>query len=374
MHSENTVPQYIRDEAKRFSDTVLSRKNENTFTVLTLCDMHMDYYTDPDNLSVKDCAAASVLAADAICPDMVAILGDISIGGINTTREETFDQFDRFHEMFAPLTDSRLTVEINGNHDDAPYQGSTDKLTKDELYEGIAKRNLRHDVVTDENDPNGGCGYLDIESQKVRVIYLNTHERQDWGSTRAEKSSDVWYLNTDNISGAQTKFFAEKCLDFSGKPDPSEWSILVLSHCTLNLALRYVDPDTGITHPTATYYPAVILAAYRTGGKGHVSHDGYGIDYDFSKLEKRANVICDLHGHTHSYSDEMIGGEDGQWLSICMPSAGYDRERPSSDGVTYAKTHGTKDSTSFCAITVDKKKRHIWADHYGAGFDREYDY
>jgi hypothetical protein len=72
---------------------------------------------------------------------------------------------------------------------------------------------------------------------------------------------------------------------------------------------------------------------------------------------------------------------------FCIPNACFERSNEKGENDTtevwdieygettsYEKVEGTAKDTSFCAVTVDTVARKIYANCYGAGYDREISY
>lgn len=169
-----------------------------------------------------------------------------------------------------------------------------------------------------------------------------------------------------HIGADQLNWLVGAALDMSGKSDVSEWGIVVCSHESLTLP---DSPYNGHTYNTAN--AIAILTAYQQGASGSVTSDGEDVPYDFTS-SPRAQVICCIHGHNHAYQEDELG--DAGILSIGCPNAMNGRERESDDGQTYTKTKDSAEDTSFCVISIDRTNHKIYADHYGPGYDREWDY
>lgn len=357
------IPEYIRSEADSLCQRFLKRQSGNTFSILVLSDMHIGYYKDPDNQSVQDAAKAAKLIAEKCSPDLIGILGDFSVGASDTTSDDVYRQISICNRLFYPFTSRHKTIFLSGNHDDAPYQGNR-HLSKEALYGLIGRQNLRWDPITDSQSPHGGYGYIDFPSRQLRILYLNTDERQDWEASENDNGN---YLNAHNLSAQQLQWLADSGLNFQDKEDPTKWSILLLSHVSLRVSGNYTDNDTQKSYDYSTSLAARIMQAYRDQTAGSFSHNGQTVSYDFSSGPK-ATLIGSIHGHSHNYSQETVGTDI---LSIGVPNCGFGRERQSSDQNTYSKTQGTAESTSFCLLTLDLSSKKILLDHYGAGYDLE---
>lgn len=364
------APDYLIAEAGRAASAVQRHQGGATVSLLALADIHYGYYADPGNAAAQAAAQAAQRLSSLAFLDLAAFLGDYSAGAPATDKEDAFAQLDACKALFAPLTAAQPALWVAGNHDDAPYQGSGGRLSKTELFARLGAQNYRQPVAVDPANPAGGYGYLDLETKKLRIIYLNTDDKAGWHSAASADGSDTAYLNAHNISGAQLAFLAGTALDLSAKQDPAAWGIVILSHVALNISGSYTDCDTGqrLAHSTAN--AAALLLAYKTGTAGSLTHNGVAVDYDF-RTAARGELLCCIHGHNHCYCSEVL---EGNIQSIGVPNVMNGREQTSEDGTCYTKTAGTGQGTSFCVITIDRAAHIIYADHCGAGYDRSWEY
>ena len=361
-----SIPEYIREAAKAVARKVNNRQTEASFTFAVFSDGHIGWGADATNEAVRQ-AMQAVKVINSRCPiDLIAHAGDLSLGNSYSTVESTFDNVEDYTEIMDDIS-FVPSLWLAGNHDDAPYQDTDNRLTQKQIFALFGRKNLQSGAVF-----NAGYnyGYLDLERRKVRIVYLDTHDKRSWGSSSAVGESQSAFMDASNISGDQLSFLANEVLDFSDKTDVGEWNVIVLSHTALNEMGTYTDPDSGTVYDYNTSNAATILNQYKKGGSGSITHNGVVVPYDFSTIEKRANIVCCVHGHNHAYVEEIIGTIH----SIGCPNIMNGRERVSADGNTYTKTAGTAEGTSFCIITVDTQNKRIYADHYGAGYDREWEY
>lgn len=354
------ISDYVRTAAKTAADTILSHRGNNALTFAFLCDWHCGYYTDTGNVSAAHAAQALRVISETCPLDAVVLGGDYSTGAMTSTRASTFDDIDAVSRLMRAADIPAPEIWVQGNHDEAPYQATADRLTKQQLYSRIASRNTRCSPVVNTADPTGGYGYLDFPIQKIRLIYLNTADRADWESAKAETSSDTGFLNAHNISDTQLLWMAQHALDFSEKENPADWSFLICSHVALNIEGTYTCGSTDYTYSTAK--AATLLDVYRS--RGTITIGGTTISFSSAA----AAFICCVHGHNHAYLTNSLGSTG--LLSIGCPNIMNGRERVSTDGTTYTKTTDSAEDTAFCVLTVDPDDGKIYADHYGAGIGR----
>ena len=372
------TPDYVVAEAEETAKKVLNHQSANSFTLAWLSDMHVGHVYKalgwkPDETSVIE-AGQGLYELNKECPlDVISLGGDLASGVHNTTREDGLEQVDKCEKYMRPSTFDIPTLRLKGNHDDAPYQATEGRLTPTDLYQRFGRKNIASgaSIVKGKN-----YGYRDFETQKMRVIYLDTHDKDGWPSTRFVLNEDdsCPYLNACNVSAEQLDWLANTALNFSDKDNPAEWGIVVCSHTQLNIHATpwtYTDETTGTSYEANTTNVIDILTAYLTKGSGSITLNGESMSYDFSALTDKAYLYCCVNGHNHCEKTYTYGAKG--ILGIACPAVRDGAERVSEDGNTYTKTAGTGDSTSFTVVTIDRANNKIYADIHGAGYDREYD-
>lgn len=363
---DNSVPDYVTTEAETVARIVNRHQSNDSVIFPFLSDAHCGYYTDPKNGAAKLAGQLLNLIGKRAPFDFIVNGGDYSTGTWDTTRDSTYQDTENYTELTAEAHKGIAAIWVPGNHDDAPYMATEDRATQKDVFTLIGRKNRLSGAVC----PNGcNYGYMDIDNRKLRVIYLDTDDKRSWGTVAVgagETPTD--YLNAHNVGGEQLLWLANTALDFTDKTNPTEWSIIVVSHVALNISGTIIDAVSGTAYAHSTENAATILNAYKNGKRGSITHNNVTVEYDFSTLTSRAAVICCVHGHNHSFCDEMVGSI----LSIGCPNVMNGRERESSDGNTYTKTAGTADGTSFCILTIDLENCMIYADCVGVGYDREF--
>lgn len=317
-----TIPDYIKTEADRVAKVVQSRQNANTITFLACSDTH---YYSPNNATananaekmheaVVSMGQAMGLIRERCHIDFAVMLGDMAWDH-GETHDEVLAEM-RFvnsclHKGFAGIPQFRT----EGNHDDAYESGGN--LTASEVFANIGAWNTGAVYGSRES---GYC-YRDFDSVKLRVICLNSSEYK--GSAAQYNAEQVTWL--------------AKALNLSEKG--AGWRSIIIGHHPLDWGRN------GGTDPTAT-----INAAY--------------------------GLIASFHGHIHNFLTGTVTNTELPRIGI--PNAGYSRENQYGESyginwkesTTYSKTPGTATNTSFCVITIDTEAKKIYADHYGAGYDR----
>ncbi|MCH5279494.1 MAG: metallophosphoesterase, partial [Christensenellaceae bacterium] len=306
--------------------------------------------------------------------DAIIFGGDYSNGAQTNTKSVTFTELNEASKLIHGVAPAVPQLWLKGNHDDAPYMSTANRLTANEAYARIGIRNTLCDAVIDQGCPNGNYGYKDFPAQMIRVIYLNTDDKAAFESVDAATSSDTGYLNAHHLSATQIGWLINTALDFSDKAMPLQWGIIVCCHVNLNVSGTYTCGNTSYSYSTAN--AAAILDAYESGLSGSIDVDGKSIAYNFSSgnyaTGKRAHIICVIHGHDHALLNTKLGTNSIQ--SIGCPNVLNGRERASADGKIYTKTADTANDTAFTMITVDRAAKRIYADCYGAAYDRVFSY
>lgn len=359
------TPDYVLTAADALAKKVVSHIGTDNIVFAVMADAHLGVYTDTANAAGKQAGQALKRLNERCALDFVAHCGDYTTGAWNTDVEATL-QDNADYQLLIGSQYPGKAVWVVGNHDDAPYQATASRMTQTQVYAAIARKNLASGGVV----PNNACyGYTDFPGMRLRVIYLDTHDRRSWGSAQVGAGAECNFLNVENISAVQLQWLADHALDFSGVDDPSKWSILIFSHAVLGTSGTYTAPG-GTVHPCNTANAATILKAYATKKSGSITHGGVAVNYDFTAVTPAGIIGC-IHGHEHRYANETVGGV---FLSICCPNITNGRERASADGNTYSKTAGTANGTSFCVFSINRADKKIYVDHYGPGIDREFDY
>ena len=373
--SSQEIPIYVRSAAETAALTINSHQSENSFCFAFLTDMHCGYkhYWNEsyvvDDTAVENAGQAVKVIAETCPMDVIVFGGDYSDGSYESTHDLAISQIDTSMKL-TDLGKGLRPLYLKGNHDDAPYMNTDNRLTTTELFVRIGRRNLTSGAIID-NTNRGNYGYIDYESQQMRLIYLDTDDKPGWESEQVGSGGTNNYLDACNITGKQLKWLANEALDFSDKSNSADWGIIVISHRPLNSDSGTYFDGTN-TYTTNVQNAVKILTDYITKSSGNITHNTVTINYDFSNLTSTAKVYCCVHGHNHAYKYNTLGTK--AIPSIGCPNVLDGRERPSDDGTTYTKTASTANCTAFCVITIDRVNNKIYADHFGAGYDRQWDW
>ena len=328
--STTGVPDDIVTEAKRVATGILSKKTGNSITFIAISDMHEMGDSDHSDASIikryrkanLNAGQGARVIAEKINPDFFANLGDLSWCSKTTTTHDLGQSLVNARGYTAGIEPLTECFFIPGNHDVGYNTGYFDE-------------NLVVGMI-------GNYRYKDFTAKKVRVICLNTADNTD-GIDSCER-----------ISGEQLQWFAD-ALDLSAKSDAAKWGIIILSHHPL---------DYGSIKPAAN-----CLVAYVNGTNYSATHDGMSINKDFTG-KNHATVIANFHGHLHSLFVTDISGTTVKRIAI--PNACFGRNNEyGTEATTYNKVdNGTGKNTAFNVVSIDLTQKIIYADCFGAGYDR----
>lgn len=361
------TPDYVLTAADALAKKVVNHIGSDNIVFAVMADAHLGYYTDTGNAAGKQAGQALKRLNERCALDFVAHCGDYTTGAYNTTVESAMRDMADYQLLIGSKFPGRQAWCV-GNHDDAPYQATANRMSQTQVYAAISRKNLASNGYVPDN---AAYGYMDFPGMRLRLIYLDTHDRRGWSSAQVGAGANCDFLNVENIGAVQLQWLADHALDFSGVDDPSKWSILIFSHAVLGTSGTYTDPGPGgMVHPCNTANAAKLLKAYATKKSGSITHGGVAVNYNFTTITPAGIIGC-IHGHEHRYANEIVGGA---FLSICCPNIMNGRERVSADGNTYTKTAGTANGTSFCVFNVNRADKKIYVDHYGPGIDRVFDY
>lgn len=359
------TPDYVLTAADALAKKVVNHIGADNIVFAVMADAHLGCYTDTGNAAGKQAGQALKRLNERCALDFVAHVGDYTTGAYNTTVESAMRDMADYQLLIGSKFSARQAWCV-GNHDDAPYQATANRMSQTQVYAAISRKNLASNGYV---PGDAAYGYMDFPALRLRLIYLDTHDRRSWGSAQVGAGENCTFLNVENISAAQLQWLADHALNFSGVDDPSKWSILIFSHAVLGTSGTYTDPS-GTVHPCNTANAATLLKAYATKKSGSITHGGVTVNYNFTAVTPAGIIGC-IHGHEHRYANETVGGA---FLSICCPNIMNGRERVSADGNTYTKTAGTANGTSFCVFSINRADKKIYVDHYGPGVDRVFDY
>ena len=310
----DSVPDYVRTEAQRLAKVVQSRQNENTISFVLGADIHarLGLTGSPNSeqmlQSTLHAAQAMEIVANQVHLDFAGLLGGY-ISDTGETTEQAMEMFRTIREYFCPAFRGLPQFWCKGDQDGLYGDELEEQLTDQAVFSVIGIHNSG--AIFDGTNKVSGYCHRDFEEWKLRIICMNTAE------------------NEENGADAQQIAWLRDVLDV--QPD---WKVIVLSHCPL---------DRWGTLP----------ALYQT-------------------VEEFAdNILCNIHGYTHNYVTGVVGNTAIPRLAI--PNIDFYHPNIYSqyeESTSYQKTADSAQDTAFCVITIDLATNQLYADRYGAGYDR----
>ena len=348
-----SVVDYIKVEAKEVVDKIVAKRTINSLVLLMASDIHVSA-GETVRTAIKHMGQGMSEICNYITPDGAIFLGDYNYNTTTSSKPQGIEDMKYMRLCIADIKKSLLTILLNGNHDyySTSISDTENRFSEDEVYNLIGSHNSDK-VVIDAYNLGRNYGYVDFEKQRIRLIYLNTTDiaEVDYTSHLISTVQGQWFINT--------------ALDLSDKADEENWGVVVCSHIPL-----FDNPQI----PT-------VLGNFVDRKSG----SNFGISYNFTNI--KANLICVFHGHIHNFKvTTKITTAGNKITYICIPNAVPGRENPyttnenynevDEDGnsVSYPKTTGTADDTSFNVIIIDRNNEKIHAICYGAGYDRTISY
>lgn len=349
----------VAAEVERVVSGMTPKISSNSINFVAMSDTHeigdgesqYDYVTTRIRNGNMHAGQAAKLISDRVNLDFFAHLGDFIYGSSSTTGAQGLQCFVKVKEYIHDVMKANESFLTVGNHD--AMLASTSATGVSIPY------SILSDII-------GTYRYKDYEDKKVRVICLNT---ADNSATSTQK---------EGLSGAQLQWFAN-ALDLSAKSDASKWGIIILSHHPL---------DWGGVKVAAN-----CLATYLEGGTYSVTHGGVSVSKNFSG-KNSAKIIAQFHGHVHGFKVDYINDlRTGSPVPttvkrIAIPNACFERTNEYGENGKYDSNNiefGETDSyekidsnfskdTALCLVSIDLDNEVIYADCYGAGYDRIVDY
>lgn len=348
------IPADIVTEAERVVSSMQTKQatmSSNVITFVAMTDMHELGDSDSTDSAIiertrranKNAGQAAKLISDKIGLDFFANLGDYAYGAKNnnqtTTYHDLMQSIAAAKSYTAAVVNANTSIELAGNHDPLfDIKDASNTFITNDIITGLI----------------GNYKCVDIHSKKVRVIGLHTAEYVA-GSNRS----------VARMSGEQLQWFAQ-ALDLSAKADAAQWGIIILSHHPFGWS--------GLENAVG------VLKSYIAGNPYSVTHNGVAVSYNFAG-KNVATVIANFHGHVHCLNVGKI--DDTDVPRIAIPNAYFYRnnEYGESGNLTFgeSKTYNKNDNgegknTAFCLVSVDLTNKVIYADCFGAGYDRTVSY
>ena len=314
------VPSFVTQEAQRLAAVVQGRQHGGTLSLLCCGDAHysgVHPMSAQMSQSVRHAGQGMAALRKQVHLDGAAMLGDLVWDG-GETAQQGLEAMRFVSNAEAEAFSGMPNFRTRGNHDCMAQ--SERVLTDGEIFANVG---IYNDGAV-MGDRMGGWCYRDYPDRKIRVVCLNTAESST-GAMLVSSAQNTWLQGVLAVE--------------------SGWGTVLLSH-----------------HPL----------------------DWLGSGSNVMQTVKHAaGVLCNIHGHTHCYAAGKLSGTNIPRIAVpnvCFlrnNEYGQNGTPENSEGiefgeeVTYEKITGTAQDTAFCVITVDREAGMVFADHYGAGYDRE---
>lgn len=363
------VPDYIKTEAKTIAEKIINITGDGAipFIMGLGADLHND------DTARYIAGIQGVNEIHKIVPVDLFVFGGDYCNNYTTATGSKIEAQDDL--TVCRSLDSLLKMDsvwLQGNHDSNGYPDQ--RLSREERYlrTGRVQHSLKGFIENTE-DPYGCYGYMDFENNKLRVIFVNTSDNDNFGiGTPAESTYVAPLITAHNIGGAQLQWIADKALNFDDKENASDWGVLFVSHLQIYHGTNswynstiYTD-DNGDTWDCNLINLANMAIAYRDKTSFSATNNDVVVSKDFTQLTNQATILGFVNGHGHAQT--LYTYNDFNFITC--PSMN-NSAKESDDGNTYTKTEvGTTDETSVSIIVVDRKNNKIYVLVYGAGSDR----
>jgi hypothetical protein len=358
----DTVPDYVKEEAREAADKVVAVRDAYSFVFGAVSDLH---YNGESAASILHAGMGMYEIHKRTRLDAVLNFGDVLYGNMNSGDVEGFPYV---RHCLSDVIRAVPYIHMQGNHDECD-SACTETEEKQKYFAHIGASNAG--AVTDWPNRHRNYGYRDFEDERMRVIYLNSVDL----STVEVADLPTNTYGTDNkcyISGAQLKWLVERALDFSGKDDAGSWSFIVCSHHPLNWSGVQMGKLLSV------------LKAYRGKSSGSVAEDGVTVSFNFTNA--KAMLVAHFHGHNHNFRAETMDGVP----TITIPNDCFGRNNEygkkdaqkekwgdaDANGTQrfYDKVADSAEDTAFDVIVIDRTHEVVRCINYGAGLDRAIPY
>lgn len=271
--TQDSIPSYVKNEAMEAAAKVRAVQNANTLTFFVISDPHhcasqSDGWAAQTNESNLHTMMGAKILAYALDADFSVCNGDFTFGNTATTADQLKEQVGEIKSWFGETFRGLPQFFTVGNHDTGEYN---ELVGADWCMSAIMGAS---DATEFGSEDMGKPYYYDLTDKKVRVICLNTCEGEMTGASYT-------------ISDGQLEWFANTLKDVGGKPDASEWGVVVIGHYPLDFGgARYLSD---------------VLYQYIQGG----TYTRNSVSVDFSGSNGAA-FIGNFHGHTHCLKSDNL--------------------------------------------------------------------
>ena len=350
LSSEDTYPDYIKENAERAISRIKSVSNESCVSFAFMTDIH---YSKTPNHDIRFERLMNAYRAikESVGADKILIGGDVVNDG---TKKYKWDN----QKELARLLSEEKFFPANGNHDDnSIWDIVTETVPAQNHLTSAELNSLFYSHLPSLGAKFGEEGeslyyYYDDNDEKIRYIFLDSNDPPQ--DTDDEGRIIYTKQRTMCLSQKQIDWLLNDALNVS----QDGWSAVV----TMHSFYREIDGESKRLSVVKE-----ILDACRMGGK--ISKEYYegdfavSVDVDFGK-RKKLDIIAVLAGHHHQ--DINIYTDSGIPVIFTGNVMMYEYAVPRIDGEA--------SELLFDIVTIDRKNRKIYTTRVGAGEDREITY
>lgn len=353
------------EDLERTSEKIQSVQNPRTASFAFMTDSHYESNRGKTEESIRHYHAINTMS-NYCGLDLIVHGGDFGDG--YSPLQKTKD--DARRGMKTLIDSVRCPVLIaKGNHDDNSYYSinygtnSLEEMLNEIDWYNLTVKHFENEIVLDDNFPEGGYFYKDLDKQKIRFVVLNPIDIPyiDDGSGNPK------YHGLDDFAfrDKQLNFVANQALDFTDKSSPSQWAVIFICHTPLHPELS----NSGTLNTINDDVMNNIISAFKNGTSytsTTTSGDfGQSVSVDYTS-QGAMDVIAVISGHTHVDRLQVL---DGINHLTCLNSLAGQISYS-----TITRAIGTNTEDSWTVFTVDKDTRTVYGHRYGAGNDFQFSY
>ncbi len=359
----SSLPSYSEAELSKTVQVVLSHQTPDTASFAFISDLHYYHQCQP----VIHSFAALGQLVQSVPVSFVAVGGDFVQNG---TRDKVLSSYEELAALMRAEVTGVPILPVKGNHDDNTiydHNESQEPSNANTVYPvDEYARLFQHNEGLVQVDPlhtHGLYYYYDLPEAKIRAIFLNVI---DIPYTLKEDGSPKFLGQWEySFSNAQLNWMAHNALNFSDKPDCSDWSVIIFSHVPLEFSLTF-EGDLAVNNAQAMLN---LLRAWQTGTAYADRAEGdfaFSLDVDFEAQGPMELIGC-IYGHVHTDKVDVIQGITHIATHCARSGVGLG---PSAAPLV----DDTADETAWDVFTVDRLSRTLSVARYGAGADRTIHY
>lgn len=378
-HIENgvdVIPSYWQttvDNAIGRVEMIQREKGMDCFNFVWYSDIHLKESVGDGNYG-KNVFSLSKYIADKLNIPIIISTGDSVTNSVESTEQAMRDDFDYFNELSYKIKDK--LINCYGNHDGAwgdNREGSSGYLAAYAWH--LRPRDYWNDLMRRQTNQverhyslDGSYGYVDIKSQKTRIIQLNSFWVGDNDTYYSNGTMIYDYMHHGGYGQTQLSWLANEALSF----DEDGWKVILMAHIpptdidsssylTDKAQTRDADILNGIL--TAYYNEQTYNGSYTyNSGRNEGSWANVSISVDYTSVSHKATIKGFFAGHCHR-SRIVKNVLPFPILTItCAANASYDSQAEGS------RTNNSTTETAFDIVSVCDDA--IYCTRIGVGSDR----